>query len=98
MTDKLKDLGFNLSRSFVYLRLFPRRINILEKKCHKKVANVKSCRAIPMQRVKNPDRWFPSFTVHYFEDLAVLIDTENVAILGKDDKALIRLGITAANK
>ena len=98
LTVKLKDLGFNLSRSFVYLCLLPRRINILEKKRHKKVANVKSCRAMPMQRVKNPERWFPLFTIHYVEDLAVLMGRENVAILGKDDKALILLGITVAKK
>ena len=95
LTVKLKDLGFNLSQSFVYL---PRQINILEKKRHKKVANVKSCRAMPMQRVKNPDRWLPLFTIHYVEDLAVLMGRENVAILGKDDKALILLGTTVANK
>ena len=36
--------------------------------------------------------------MQHVEDLAVLMSRENVAILGKDDKALIPLGIPAANK
>ena len=36
--------------------------------------------------------------MQHVEDLAVLMSRENVAILGKDDKTLIPLGIPAANK
>ena len=39
-----------------------------------------------------------STTMHHVEDLAVLMGRENVAILSKDDKALIPLGLPAANK
>ena len=51
-----------------------------------------------MQWAKNSERWFSSTAVQHVEDLAVLMSRENVAILGKDDKALIPLGIPAANK
>ena len=53
---------------------------------------------MPMQWAKNSERWFSSTTTQHVEDLAVLMSRENVAILGKDDKALIPLGIPAANK
>lgn len=53
---------------------------------------------MPMQWAKNSERWFSSTTMQHVEDLAVLMSRENVAILGKDDKALIPLGIPAANK
>ena len=36
--------------------------------------------------------------MHHVEDFAVLMDDDNVEILGKDYKALIPLGIPAANK
>ena len=55
--DDLNDkLGYKLSQSTVYLRLLSRRKDSFEGERHKKVANVKLCRAIPMQRAKNPDR------------------------------------------
>ena len=98
LTIKLNEIGFNLSRSSVYLRLLPRRKDSIEGKRHKKIANVKLCRAQPMQEAKNPDRWFASATMHHVEDFAILMGAENVAFLGKDDKALIPLGIPAANK
>ena len=85
LTDKLKGLGYNLSRSSVYLRLLPRRKDSFEGKRDKKVVNVKLCIAMPMQRAKNPDRWFASATMHHVEDFAVLMGRGNVAILGKDD-------------
>ena len=53
---------------------------------------------MPMQWAKISERWFSLTTMQHVEDLAVLMSRENVAILGKDDKALIPLGIPAANK
>lgn len=51
-----------------------------------------------MQRAKNPGRWFTSTTMHHVKNLAVLMGRENVAILNKDDKALIALGLPPADK
>ena len=92
---KLKDLGYNLSQTSVYLRLLSWRKDSLDRKRHKKVPNVRLgelCIAMQMQLAKNPDRWFASTTVHHVKELAVLIGRKNVALLGKDDRALIPLG------
>ena len=51
-----------------------------------------------MERLKNVDRWFAATTMRHVQELAILMGSKNVAILGKDDKALIPLGIPAANK
>ena len=51
-----------------------------------------------MERKKNPDRWFAAATMRHVEELAVLMGKNKVAIIGKDDKAHIPLGISAANK
>ena len=96
LTEKLKYLGYDLSRSSVYLRLLPRRKDSIEGKRHRMVANVKFCCAQRMQRAQNPDRWFASATMHRVEDFSVLLGAENVAFLGKDDKVLITSGILAA--
>ena len=96
--SELCKLGYDLSRSAVYLRLKPRRVDSIEGKRHKTIANVKLCRAQPMERSQNEDRWFAATTMKHVEDFAILMGSKNVAILGKDDKALIPLGIPAANK
>ena len=92
LTMKLSDLGS------VYLRLLPRQKDSNEGEQDKKVANIKVCRAQPMKHAKNSDRWFASAIMHHIEDFAVLMGEENVAILGKYDKALIPLGMPAATK
>ena len=51
-----------------------------------------------MEKKKNPDRWFAAATMKHFKELAVLMGKNNVAIIGKDGKAHIPLGIPAAKK
>ena len=51
-----------------------------------------------MERKKNPDRWFTAAKMKHVKELAVLMGKNNVAIIGKDDKAHIPLGIPASNK
>ena len=47
----------------------------------------------------NPDRWFAAgTTMRHVEELAVLMGENNVTKIGKDGKAHIPLGISAANK
>ena len=98
LVEQLKGLGYNLKRSSIYLRLLPRRQDSIEGKRHKNVANVKLRKAQNNKRSKNPDRWFAATTAQMTEDLAVLMGKDNVAILGKDDKSHIPMGIPAANK
>ena len=97
LVKNLQSLGYTLKRNSIYLRLLPRRKDSIEGQRHKKVANVKLCRAPNNQRAKNQDRWFAGTTMKHVEDLAVLMG-KDVAILGKDDKSHIPMGIPAANK
>ena len=73
LTEKLQTIGFALKRSSVYLRLMPRRKDTTEGKRHKKVANIKLCKAQSLERKKNPDRWFAAATMKHVEELAVLM-------------------------
>ena len=73
LTEKLQTIGFALKRSSVYLRLITRRKDTTEGKRHKKVANIKLCKAQSLERKKNPDRWFAAATMKHVEELAVLM-------------------------
>ena len=59
---------------------------------------MKLCRAQNNMRSKKQDRWFAAATMKHVEDLVVLMGAHKVAILGKDDKSHIPMGIPAANK
>ena len=98
LTEKLQTIGFTLKGSSVYLRLIPRRKDTTEGKRHKKIANVKLCKAQSTERKKDPDRRFAAATMKHVEELAVLMGKNNVPIIGKDGKAHIPFGIPAANK
>ena len=97
LTDKLQTIGFTLKRSLVYLRLIPQCKDKTKGKRHRKVANVKLCKAQSMGRKKNPDWWFAAATMKHVES-AILMGKNNVATIDKDDKAHIPLNIPAANK
>ena len=77
--------GYDLSRSSVYLQLLPKRKNSMEGKRYTKVEKVKLCHAQPMQRSKNPDRWFAVAYMYHVESFSILMGAEKVAILGKCD-------------
>lgn len=99
MTVKLEDVGYNLSRSSVYLRLLPQRKKILKSKLHKKVANVNLCRPMLMLLLaKNPDRCFDLTTMHHVEDLEILMEKKNFVFISNDDTTLSPLGIPAEKK
>ena len=98
LTEKLEAIGFTLKKSSVYPRVVPRRKKTTEGKRHKNAANVKLCKAQSMKRKKNPDRWFTAATMKLVKELAVLMGKNNVAIIGKDYKDHIPLGIPAVKK
>ena len=98
LTEKLEAIGFTLKKSSVYPRVVPRRKDTTEGKRHKNAANVKLCKAQSMKRKKNPDRWFTAATMKLVKELAVLMGKNNVAIIGKDYKDHIPLGIPAVKK
>ena len=57
-----------------------------------------SCKTQSMERKKNPNCCFAAATMKHVEELAVLMGKNNVAIIGKDDKGHIPLGIPAVKK
>ena len=91
-------MGFQLSRSALYLRLIPRRSDTREGKHHATTAPVKLCRASNDKRSKNPDRWFAAKTMEHAEELASLLGPSITNFIGQDDKAHVPIGLTAAKK
>ena len=85
LTEKLQTFGYIFNRSSAYLKLLPRtkpRTKYSSEGQHqKKVANLKLCRAQPMQRAQNNSRWFVNTTMKCVEGFAVLKGTDNVTIL-----------------
>ena len=98
LTEELNKLGYNLKRSAVYLRLQPRRVNSAHGKTHKTTVPVKLVKAQNDQRANNPDRWFAAMIMQHTEELAALLGGNSCISMGKDDKAHVPIGITAANK
>lgn len=72
LADELKKQGFTLSRTAVYLRLLPSRLNTSQGKRHVTTVPVKLCRASNDKRSKNPDRWFAAMSMEHAEELASL--------------------------
>lgn len=92
------DFGFNISRSGVYLRLIPRRVDSTEGKRHITTVPVKLIRAQNDAHSKHVDAKFASATIHYLEEIASLLGPKEVFFISQDDKARVPIGITAANK
>lgn len=98
LTRELKTLGFNLSRSGVYLRLIPRNWKTTEGKRHITRANVKLKRAENEEHRQHPDAKFAKATFDSLMTLASTLGPYDVACLSQDDKAKVPLGLPAANK
>ena len=55
LTEKLQTTGFMLKRSSAYLQLIPQCNDTTEWQQHKKVANIKLCKAQYKEKKKNHD-------------------------------------------
>ncbi len=98
LTRELKIIGFNLSRSGVYLRLVPRNWATTEGKRHITTANVKLKRAENEEHRQHSDAKFAKATFDSLMTLASTLGPHDVACLSQDDKAKVPLGLPAANK
>ena len=98
LTNELHKQGYSLKRSAVYLRLLPRRADSIHGKTHKTTVPVKLVKAQNNSRASNPDRWFAAMTMQHTEELAALLGEGVCISMGKDDKAHVPIGITAATK
>ncbi|KAJ1522452.1 hypothetical protein ONE63_001642 [Megalurothrips usitatus] len=98
LTCVLKERGYNLSRSATYLRLIPARANTREGKLHVKTAPVKLTRAENDLHKSHPDGQFCVASIRNAKCIASVSGSSEVAVLSKDDKCRIPLGISAATK
>ena len=94
----MKNCGFRISRSGLYLRLLPRRSDTQEGKRHVNTVPVKLTRAHTDAHKSHIDGRFAMATTNNMEEVAATLGPAEVCFLSQDDKARVPIGITAANK
>ncbi|CAG5001387.1 unnamed protein product [Parnassius apollo] len=96
--EKLKEHGFQISKSGTYLRLLPRNYTNLEGKRHVVTVPVKLFRPEADHHKAHVDQHFCVATIRSLETLASTLGPKQVFFLSQDDKARVPIGLTAANK
>lgn len=96
--EKLKELGFEISRSGTYLRLLPRNYTTMEGKRHVVTVPVKLSRPEADHHKAHVDQHFCVATIRSLETLESILGPNQVFFLSQDDKARVPIGLTAANK
>lgn len=96
LTEKLKQDGFNLSRSGTYLRLIPKRMSSQEGKLHVKTVPVKLLRSQNEAHSKHPDGKFCRATLRSLDEIASVLGPNQILYMSQDDKARVPIGMTAA--
>ena len=94
----LKELGYTISRSGVYLRLLPRDATTTEGKKHKHSVPVKLVRPENDLRTKHPDRIFAAETFKTAQNIVEFIGEDGAVYISQDDKSSVHIGVTAAKK
>ncbi|KAF2888024.1 hypothetical protein ILUMI_18149 [Ignelater luminosus] len=92
--DKLKEHGFEISKSSTYLRLLPRNYSTLEGKRHVAMVPVKLSRL----EADHHKAHFCVATIRCLETVASILGPDQVFFLSQNDKARVPIGLTAANK
>lgn len=95
---KLLELGFNLSKSALYLRLLPRNFLTSSGQRHVTTVPVKLCRAQADNHKMHKDGPFCTASIRYLECLASILGPSNVSFISQDDKARVPIGMTAVQK
>lgn len=98
LTEKLIELGFNISRSATYIRLLPRRADTREAKRHVVTVPVKLSRPEADHHKAHQDQYFSVASIRSLETVASILGPDSVSFLSQDDKARVPIGLTAANK
>ena len=83
----LKELGYTISRSGVYLRLLPRDATTTEGKKHKHSLPVKLVRPENDLRTKHPDRIFAAETFKTAQNIVEFIGEDGAVYISQDDSA-----------
>lgn len=98
MNKELLEIGFEFCKSTACYRLLPKNEDTIESKRHVKTVPVKLCRAQNDLQKEHPDQLFCTATIRLLETLASLLVSDKVLSFSQDDKARVRIAITAANK
>ncbi|KAJ8880974.1 hypothetical protein PR048_017447 [Dryococelus australis] len=98
LTDKLIELGFNISRSATYFRLLPRQTDTREAKRHVVTVPVKLSRPEADHHKAHHDQYFCVASIRLLETVASVLGPHSVNFLSQDDKACVPIGLIAANK
>ena len=93
LTEPLNREGFELKRSSVYLHLLPRNHRTFEGKRHVTTAPVKLYKSQILKHPSHPSTKFARASIRSLEELAAIL-----GFYSRDDKAKVRIGLTAANK
>ena len=98
LTAELKQDGFEISRSGVYLRLLPKRSNSHEVKRHTVTVPVRPIRAQNDFHSNHSDGKFCTATIEFVEEVDSILSPNETFFMSQDDKARVPIGLTAANK
>lgn len=98
LVNAIQSVGFNISRSGVYLRLLPKCHDTTEGKRHINTVPVKLTKAQTEAHKEHIDSLFARATIKNLEEIASVLGPQEVCFISQDDKARVPIGITAANK
>lgn len=98
LTEALRDRGYNLSRSSVYLHLRPRNVTSSEGKRHVASCPVKLAKSESSLHKYHPDTKFAKSSLSNLEELSSILGPREVTFHSQDDKCRVALGIPAASK
>lgn len=98
LTDKLTKLGFNISRSATFIRMLLTRVDTRKSKRHVVTVPVKLSRPEADHHKAHQDQYFSVASVRSLATVASVLGPHSMTFLCQDDKARVRMGLTAANK
>ena len=97
LPTKLTKMGYNLSRSELYLHLLPHRRNTSERKRYVNTVPLKLLRPENSLRKENIDGMFAKSFIDDMFEICKLFGPNAVLFMSNDEKAIIPLGLPAAN-
>ena len=98
LKEELHNLGFQVSRSGLYLKLLPRDANTTEGRRHVETVPVKLTKPQNNLRKGHKDRIFAKETCKAVDEIAHTLGPEACIFLSQDDKSQVGIGITCAKR
>ncbi|KAJ8686037.1 hypothetical protein QAD02_021830 [Eretmocerus hayati] len=96
--EVLLTMGYQISRSALYLRVLPRNSLSREGKRHVKTVPIKFSKAQNNSTKWHQDALFCTASIRSLESLASMLGPHMVFFLSQDDKARVHIGVKAAQK